>query len=86
MSVPQARATYVCEVLLYESSQTEADKKDLVAVDCGVHRISVRKAEEEEEVFMCVCVCVFGGEDQKEFGINVRKEKVRRARGVCQRQ
>ena len=34
-------------------------------------------------LFLCVCVCVFGGErDQKEFGISVRKEKVKRLRGV----
>ena len=35
-------------------------------------------------VCMCVCVCVcLGGErDQKEFGISVRKEKVKRLRGV----
>ena len=27
-------------------------------------------------VRVCVCVCVWGVKDQKEFGINVRKEKV----------
>ena len=40
-------------------------------------------------VWVCVwvCVCVFGGvKDQKEFGISVRKEKVKRVRGVCRRQ
>ena len=31
---------------------------------------------------MCVCVCVWGAKDQKEFGISVRKEKVKRLRGV----
>ena len=35
---------------------------------------------------VCVCVCVWGANDQKEFGINVRKEKVKRLRGVCQHQ
>ena len=43
-------------------------------------------------VCVCVCVCVFGGEvkDQKEFGINVRKEKVKNSvsngqpLGICQ--
>ena len=38
-------------------------------------------------VCVCVCVCVLGGvKDQKEFGINVRKEKVKRVRGVCRHQ
>ena len=39
-------------------------------------------------VCVCVCVCVFGRgvKDQKEFGISVRKEKVKRVRGVCRRQ
>ena len=33
-----------------------------------------------------VCVCVWGAKDQKEFGISVRKEKVKRLRGVCKHQ
>ena len=44
-------------------------------------------------VCVCVCVCVYvcvvcvwGAKDQKEFGISVRKEKVKRLRGVCQHQ
>ena len=38
-------------------------------------------------VCVCVCVCVFGGaKEQNEFGISVRKEKLKRVRGVCQRQ
>ena len=37
-------------------------------------------------VCVCVCVCVWGAKDQKEFGISVRKEKVKRLRGVCQHQ
>ena len=37
-------------------------------------------------VRVCVCVCVWGAKDQKEFGISVRKEKVKRLRGVCQHQ
>ena len=32
---------------------------------------------------VCVCVCVWGKKDQKEFGISVRKEKVKRVRGIC---
>ena len=28
-------------------------------------------------VYVCVCVCVWGAKDQKEFGISVRKEKVK---------
>ena len=37
-------------------------------------------------VRVCVCVCIWGVKDQKEFGneINVRKEKVKRVRDVCQ--
>ena len=35
---------------------------------------------------VCVCVCVWAAKDQKEFGISVRKEKVKRLRGVCQHQ
>ena len=31
-----------------------------------------------------MCVCVWGVKDQKEFRISVRKEKVKRVRGVCQ--
>ena len=34
----------------------------------------------------CVCVCVLGGGEESEFGISVRKEKVKRVRGVCRRQ
>ena len=37
-------------------------------------------------VCMCICVCLGGVKDQKEFGINVRKEKAKKVRGVCQRQ
>ena len=42
-------------------------------------------------VCVCVCACVracvcLGVKDQREFGINVRKKKVKRVRGVCQRQ
>ena len=33
---------------------------------------------------MYVCVC--GGEGLEEFGISVRKEKVKRVRGICRRQ
>ena len=39
-------------------AKTEVDKKDLVAADCGLHRISVQKAEKEVCVCVCVCVCV----------------------------
>ena len=31
---------------------------------------------------VCVCVCLGGEKDQKEFGISVRKENVKRLRGV----
>ena len=35
-------------------------------------------------VCVCVCVCVWGGvKDQEKIGISVRKEKVKRVRGVC---
>ena len=36
-------------------------------------------------VCVCVCVRVFGGgvKDQGKIGISVRKEKVKRVRGVC---
>ena len=37
-------------------------------------------------VRVCVCVCVLGVKDQREFGINVRKENIKRVRGVCRRQ
>ena len=43
-------------------------------------------AERVTVVVLCVCVCVWGLKDQKEFGISVRKEKVKRLRGVCQHQ
>ena len=33
-----------------------------------------------------LCVCVWGVKDQREFGMSVRKEKVKRVRGVCRRQ
>ena len=50
-------------VLLDESSRTEADKKNIVAADCDLHCISVRKAEEvcvhvRLCVYVCVCMCV----------------------------
>ena len=35
-------------------------------------------------VCACVCVGVWGVKDQRESGINVRKEKVKTVRGVCQ--
>ena len=34
----------------------------------------------------CMCVCVWEVKDQREFGINVRKEKVKRVRGVGRHQ
>ena len=37
-------------------------------------------------VCVCVCVCVWGAKDQKEFGMSVRKEKIKRVRGICRRQ
>ena len=44
-----------------------------------------------EPIQRCACVCVrvcvcLGVKDQREFGISVRKEKVKRVRGVCRRQ
>ena len=34
--------------------------------------------------FVCVCVCVWGVvKDQRELEINIRKEKVKRVRGIC---
>ena len=54
--------------------------------ECGVY-----VCESECGVCVCVsecgvCVCVWGMKDQKEFGISVRKEKVKRVRGVCRHQ
>ena len=72
--VPQARATYACEVLVYESSQTEADKKDIVAADCGLHRISVQKAEKEEVV--CVCVSRSKVQPLSQHGVRVNGERI----------
>ena len=35
---------------------------------------------------VCVCVCVCLGGEESEFEISVRKEKVKRVRGICRRQ
>ena len=37
-------------------------------------------------MWVWVYVCVWGAKDQREFGINVRKEEVKRVRGICRRQ
>ena len=49
--VPQTRDVMFCS----ESSQTEAEKKDVVAADCALYRNSVRKEEKEEEDDLCIC-------------------------------
>ena len=48
--------------------------------------INPRRACAERVTVVVSCMCVWEAKDQKEFGISVRKEKVKRLRGVCQHQ